>query len=101
MMRRIRNDFAHSIEDETLSLGRHHDRLLDIVSVMSKTHMWSQFRPDFLGHIASGELRDFVKALTVLIAALEVTAWANGRLEPRMTTAIVFSEEEFKGGTTG
>ena len=89
-LRKIRNGFAHSIEDESLSLGSHGDRLRHIVSVMGGTHMWQQFAGNFMDDIPSNDLRNFAKVLAVLIAGLESTAWANERVTPEMNTAFLF-----------
>lgn len=89
LVRRIRNQFAHSIDDESLSLDRHRDRLAAACEQASKTDMWKQLEPGVREAKASRELCDFTLLTAVLVSLLELDAYTC--VEPRSTPFVRFS----------
>jgi len=81
VIRKIRNEFAHSITDESLSLQRHRDRIRAATSRASKSGMWLEVAPAFENLKMDGPLRDFAMLLTVTIALLEAFSRVQVRVE--------------------
>lgn len=81
VVRKIRNEFAHSIEDESFSLQRHRDRLRSSTSRASQTPLWREMAEAFKVVPVSETLKEFAQLLIVLIVNLEVFA----RVEDNVT----------------
>ena len=83
IIRKIRNEFAHSIEDETLSVQRHRDRLRSSTSRFREMAVWNATAIHFETLSISDALKEFALLLTIIIVNLEVFA----RMEQRVTVA--------------
>lgn len=83
IIRKIRNDFAHSIEDESLSVQRHRDRLRSATSRVREMAVWNATAVHFEKLEVSETLREFALLLMIIIVNLEVFA----RMEERITVA--------------
>jgi hypothetical protein len=81
IIRKIRNDFAHSIDDESLSVQRHRDRLRSSTSRAKETESWNRMAAEFENLGVSETLKEFAMLLMIIIVNLEVFA----RLEERVT----------------
>ncbi len=47
MIRRIRNEFAHSVEKASLSDGSHKSRVVELARAMSKADSWDNMRRSY------------------------------------------------------
>ena len=83
IIRKIRNEFAHSIEDETLSVQRHRDRLRSSTSRVREMAVWNATAIHFEALSISDALKEFALLLLIIIVNLEVFA----RMEQRVTVA--------------
>jgi len=83
IIRRIRNDFAHSIEDESLSVQRHRDRLRSSTSRAKEMAVWNTVAASFENLPVSETLKEFAILLMIIIVNLEMFA----RIEDRVTVA--------------
>lgn len=81
IIRKIRNEFAHSIEDESLSVQRHRDRLRSSTSRAKEMALWNRMATLFENLPVSETLKEFALLLTIIIVNLEVFA----RVEERVT----------------
>jgi len=73
MVRRIRNDFAHSIENATLADSRHRDRIRELVRDAKDDSMWEVSRSWMKNQAAAERLADFCAAIAILIVILEAS----------------------------
>ena len=85
MIRKIRNDFAHSIEKVTLLDTPHKDRIAHLVSVAQKNHMWNMLRFGYLREVEPERRTDFCAAMVVLISTLEVAAGVDHPIRVKWT----------------
>ena len=82
MFQKIRNDFAHSTQHETLVSPRHSDKLNVIMKVVKSSKSFAKTR-DIFGHIVpSQEVADFTTAVDLTIILLECSMLVNTRLAP-------------------
>lgn len=81
MFRRIRNDFAHSIEDESLSSQRHRNRILEIVRDAEKSAEWQRSCKILSKQGLQEPLLSLAAALVLMVVTLELAA-ARGRSSP-------------------
>jgi hypothetical protein len=86
-VRKIRNSFAHSIENETLSKAPHRDRLFEIAKILKGyeglEEIAATVAPD-----KSNMNKDFATlcgVLTVLVVGLDVAAHVSEQVKPTMT----------------
>jgi len=93
VLRKIRNEFAHSIEDETLSLQRHRDRLRVVSVYARRGAIWKELEPVFSDLALSSVLQELAMSLSVLIVAIEMVAWAGERATVELSTAFVIAKE--------
>jgi hypothetical protein len=77
MIRKMRNDFAHSIEDENLSNQRHANRMRGVLKAVKTSQLWNVIWIAFKDIDASIDLRGFAASLVVLIGELEVATSVN------------------------
>lgn len=80
MLRKIRNEFAHSISKASLSESRHRNRVLELAREAKKS---GQIYTDFEKIFANCEpmLREFCTAVTIILARLEYTATNAKRID--------------------
>jgi hypothetical protein len=74
MIRKIRNDFAHSIEDARLSDPSHKSRLAELKRATQHREGWNQLRQLVLRHTNSDPLADFCASIGLLMVVLEGAA---------------------------
>lgn len=85
LIRRIRNDFAHSIEDATLSAGPHRDRLNELVKLCERNSAYPR-----LHNVLSNEIPraiadpviNFAAVMCVLLMSLAGVAAISQRVKP-------------------
>src|SRR5258708_9428881 len=88
MLRKIRNDFAHSVVKSSFSESNHRNRVMELVRMAKKfkSDSGESFQAYFArivpAHVGSSELRDFCAAVHVLLITLEVTAGNTNRFIP-------------------
>lgn len=88
MLRKIRNDFAHSVVKTSFSESSHRNRIIELARVAKKLKSDSgeSFQAYFArivpAHIGSPELRDFCASVFVLLIALELTSGNTKRFVP-------------------
>jgi hypothetical protein len=85
MIRKIRNDFAHSIEKATLLDAPHKDRIAELVNVVQENHMWNNWRFGYLREVEPERRADFCAAMIVLISTLEVAAGVDDPIKIKWT----------------
>lgn len=87
VIRKIRNSFAHSIENETLAKASHHDRLFEVAKILkgyggvelmtsSETSKMAALSKDFA---------TFISVLSVLIIGLSMAAEVSEPVKPTQT----------------
>lgn len=72
MVRKIRNDFAHSIEDASLADAPHKDRAAELGRAAARDRNWEDFRGTFRRSVEAESLADFCATITCLMVRLEV-----------------------------
>ena len=72
MIRKTRNDFAHSIGRATLEASTHKSRISEVARIMQKHAQWDEFRPIFNETVSSSALGDFCTCLVSMIIGLEI-----------------------------
>lgn len=77
MVRKIRNDFAHSVEEATLSVTPNRDRAMELAKTVSKDRYYSERRDKLREIVGRKTLADFCAAMTVLIINLETSVIAR------------------------
>ncbi len=88
MIRKIRNDFAHSTQKLSLSEAREKDRVRDLIRVVGKVgDRFHQLR-EILSHRGSPELVEFSVAVCVLLVSLIVTTDRNQTFTPARTAQL-------------
>lgn len=80
LIRKIRNDFAHSIDDESLTVQRHRNRLSASVARAREHVVWKGVRPLLDKAEVPDQLRDFCVLLVTVVALLEVFANVQRRV---------------------
>ena len=92
MIRKIRNDFAHSTQKLSLSEAREKDRVMELIRVVGKVgDRFDQLRK-FLSHTGSSELVEFSVAVCVLLVTLIVTTHKNQPFTPARSVEFRKSE---------
>jgi hypothetical protein len=75
MIRKVRNDFAHSFEDTDLAESAHKNRLLKPYAEAKKGVVWQKLGPALAGdETKPQELRDFVCLVVTLTIMMGLTA---------------------------
>ncbi len=87
VVRKIRNSFAHSIENETLSKSSHHDRLFEVTKILSEYGDIVISAPSVAGvkSSISKDLATFCGVLTVLVIGLSIAAHVTESVKPTRT----------------
>ncbi|MEA3431235.1 MAG: hypothetical protein U9R01_00940 [candidate division WOR-3 bacterium] len=83
MIRKIRNDFAHSIDKVSLSKSPHKDRVMELSKIAKKNKLWRRLHDNLSRAIKSDLLSQFCTAMAVLIANLEIAELLSVPSEPR------------------
>lgn len=81
ILRKIRNDFAHSIEDETLEMAKNKNRIREIMKRIPDSKFTQDINESLKKIDVTQEVKDFCFVLTILIAHLEFSTLANDRIE--------------------
>ena len=87
MIRKVRNEFAHSFGDATLVRQEHQNRLSKPYSEAKRNPLWEDLekalstREDAL----SKELRDYVCLVVVLVAFMEACSDMQQKFSPKLT----------------
>lgn len=93
-LRRIRNSFAHSIENETLSKASHHDRIFEVKKILSGYEQLGtsgqSLQPVNLK--IGKDLNDFCAILMVLIIGLDIAAHISEPVKPSRTFRLRVDE---------
>jgi hypothetical protein len=83
MLRRIRNDFAHSSGTETLENQPHRDRIREMVICAGKDTIWGTLRPRLDDAKKSPIVADFATVLAIMLARLELNHVFNEQVKIR------------------
>ncbi|MGE3844482.1 MAG: DUF4145 domain-containing protein [Vicinamibacterales bacterium] len=89
MIRRIRNDFAHSFGDETLSHEKQQQRLAEATAVFRKSAGWAKLGQSIVGADKSAPVAEFARLLIVAVSRIEIHARLQSRSAPRTTITAV------------
>ena len=103
MLRKIRNDFAHSEKKESLDDSRHKNRVREIVKEMQKASAWKNMYPAVCAGIKTQTLADLSTALAVMIILLEIASHLNQRISFTYPISLDArgDQEDLKKGTMG
>lgn len=85
LVRRIRNDFAHSIEEATLSAGPHRDRLNELVKLCERNSAYSELHDGVSKRnpgTISDPVVDFAVVMCILLMSLAGVAAISQRVKP-------------------
>ena len=104
LVRRIRNDFAHSLETATLSEGKQRDRLNELVKLCEGNAYYPGVRRDFTDLLKrealseevergqfSESLLDFASVMSALLTSLISVRAISRRVEPTHRAFLDFS----------
>jgi hypothetical protein len=80
MMRKIRNDFAHSPQTEHLSQPRHQSRLKEVLQAVKSVEAFKRAEALFTKAIKQADLVHFCAAVAVLLFQLEWSILENNRI---------------------
>lgn len=88
MIRRVRNDFAHSFEDASLSDHSRRNRLSKPYQEARKGPMWSRLEQVLAETNASHELRDFICLVVTLVSFAEAASHMQQPHEPAVQVRL-------------
>jgi DNA-binding MltR family transcriptional regulator len=71
-IRKIRNDFAHNIETESLTEQSHKDRIQELLRLVSQDELFNYISPVLRKEIKSNNLVEFCSVVGVIYADLEL-----------------------------
>ena len=78
MIRKLRNDFAHSIISAKLIDSPHKERVAELIKTVKKDHFWSTSCSMIQNKKLNPNLLDFGSAMAVLLMNLETTtSWSE------------------------
>ena len=87
MLRKIRNDFAHSVSRASLSESRHKSRVLELVREVKKLGNVYE-RMEGLFQKYDPTLRAFCTAVTIVLGTLDQTAFKTKEIQPPCTASL-------------
>ena len=98
VVRKIRNSFAHSIENETLSKSSHHDRLFEVTKILKEYEVFESIVTSMsrVKSSISKDLATFCSVLTVLIIGLSVAAHVSEPVKPTHTFKLRWALRRFR-----
>ena len=79
MIRKIRNDFAHSIEGIRLKESPHRERISELKNDASKSILWATLNPIMSKGVTNEYLRDFCSSIATLLTVIEVSEYVAER----------------------
>ena len=81
MVRKIRNDFAHSMQSEHLSDSRHKNRVQEIKRLVHSSGQWKAMDSALRPHDTSEDVADFCICLAVMLSILQPLVFTAQRIE--------------------
>jgi hypothetical protein len=88
MIRRIRNDFAHSTSKSSLSVSPHKNRVDELVKEVSKHGFFSKVRQSIAGSVSQPVLLHFCTAITILIIVIETALLFDNSIEAKYVCTL-------------
>jgi len=88
MIRKIRNDFAHSIADENLSSSRQSQRIQEYLDDVKQDELWNNYYAFIDKQNVSLELKEFATSLCVIIGTLEMLSVCLKEIEVSDTASF-------------
>lgn len=89
MIRKVRNEFAHSFEDASLKESLHQNRLSKPYSDCRTNSLWDKLDTIFRQHSGtSDELREYICLVVVLVSFMEAITQIQEPLEPSLQVQI-------------
>ncbi len=89
MIRKVRNDFAHSFEDASLADHAHRNRLSKPYSEACKGSLWTTIAPSFDEHPQiPKELREYICLVVILVSLMEASAHLLTTFDPAIQVKI-------------
>ena len=88
MLRKIRNEFAHSTGHSTLSESRHKSRVSELVFEAKRAGRWYDRMFALLAKITARDLRAFCAASIVFIALIDYAAEVIEPVKPSHTASV-------------
>jgi len=86
MIRKVRNDFAHSFDDAELSQPCHKTRLSKPYSEARKNPLWKPLEELLSGHTEIDvDLREYMLLVITLVSFMEACAHGQGKFVPSVT----------------
>lgn len=82
MIRKTRNDFAHSFDGISISDGIHQSRLAEAYSEARKNPLWAPLEKMLTEENVEKHLRDYMLLVTVLVAFMEACSHLQERFSP-------------------
>jgi hypothetical protein len=98
LVRRIRNDFAHSHERLTLDQGASANRLLELKRLCKEHGTFSVLERKFKDSAASPHLRVFAQSVAVLIIVLELIRMFSDPYEPNVPGNLKWKSPSAEAG---
>jgi hypothetical protein len=81
MFRKIRNDFAHSMQAEHLSNSRHKSRVQEIMRLVHSSDSWKAMDSALRSRTQSEDIANFCICAAVMLMILDVVALTTKRIE--------------------
>lgn len=95
MIRKIRNEFAHSVETESLSERRHSDRLKESIKAAKKSNLWKSIQAKLPSDtIDTEQFMNFCILIALLITIIEVMSELSTRI--KLNILATFDSNQFK-----
>lgn len=88
MLRRIRNDFAHSPNTERLSQSKHKNRLGEITRMLGPLGQVKELEANIKRSVQAAELADFCLTAAMVLGILEAAVHLNGKVAPNFTATF-------------
>ena len=82
MIRKVRNDFAHSFEDESLSHQSHRNRLQKPIADAQRSDLWKDLYPIINQTSKDTDILNFILLIVVLVAHIEAVAQLQSEFKP-------------------
>lgn len=90
MIRKIRNEFAHSFEEALLSDHTHRNRLNKPYAEARKTELWTKLNEHLATHASNVkvEVREYICLVTILVGFIEAVAHMQEVNSPLMQVCL-------------
>jgi hypothetical protein len=88
MTRKIRNDFAHSFEDQSLSMQSHRNRLQKPIADAQRSSLWPELYKTMNQATNDIDVLNFMILVVILVAHIEAVAQLQSEFKPAIPVRL-------------